>query len=434
MSIPSARACLHAVGLLVALAVYAVAPAAKPPERSVPQRIEARSFPSVFQAWNPARNVQDPSPLHTMARHDLLWHGPTFFGLKWNHRPIGLADGFSGESIKAAIARRRKLLALNPNIILIAEIRYRDAHKSYLPAGHAWWLRDKQGQIVPGWKEGGYLCLDFHNAGFRRHVARQAKAAVASGAVDGVLLDWWSDDASRLALIREVRQAVGDQAIILCNANTRTTPRTARFINGYFMECTRNRTAKDWKRIADMLVWAEANLRRPRVNCVETWFHTSRDDLHLMRATTTLTLTHSNGYCLFADPNPLPSGDHLHNWYPFWNKSLGRAVSAPKAGGDGTVRREFAAGTVVYNPMGNRSVAVVFSSPRKSVATGRTARRHELASPDGDIYLKPRPPSPLAPTSPACISRRTRGAGKAEKSRKGSHAGRGGTPMRDKVL
>ena len=88
---------------------------------------------------------------------------------------------------------------------------------------------------------------------------------------------------------------------------------------------TESKTAQDWKRIADTLAWAEANLREPRVNCLETWFHKSRDDLNLMRATTTLALTHSDGYCLFSDPNPLPTPDHLHNWYPFWNREPGQA-------------------------------------------------------------------------------------------------------------
>ena len=111
-----------------------------------------------------------------------------------------------------------------------------------------------------------------------------------------------------------------------------------------------------------------------------------------MRATTTLVLTLSNGYCLFSDPNPLPTPDHLHNWYPFWNKSLGRPVSAAAAAADGTVRREFDGGTVVYNPMGNTNIAMHFSQPRTSVATGRTATEHQLASPDGDIYLTPKAP------------------------------------------
>jgi hypothetical protein len=36
-----------------------------------------------------------------------------------------------------------------------------------------------------------------------------------------------------------------------------------------------------------------------RINCLESWFHQSRDDLNLMRATTTLALTRSDGYALF---------------------------------------------------------------------------------------------------------------------------------------
>ena len=75
-----------------------------------------------------------------------------------------------------------------------------------------------------------------------------------------------------------------------------------------------------------------------------------------MRATTTLALTHSDGYCLFSDPNPLSSPDHLHNWYAFWNRSLGKPVAKGTANSDGTMRREFENGTVVYNPMGNKVV------------------------------------------------------------------------------
>jgi hypothetical protein len=356
-------------------------------ERPVAERIKGRSFPSVFQAWSPAQNVHDESPLHTLARHDLIWHGPEFFGLRWNNRHIGLADGFTADSVQAAREFRQRLLKLNPNLVLIAEIRYRDAHRSYLPDGHAWWLRDKQERIVPGWEEGGYFCLDFHNPQFRSQVAAQAKAVVESAAVDGVILDWWSDDASRLELVRTVRQAVGEEAVIIANANDRQTPQTAPFINGYFMECYRSQTAKDWKTIADTLAWAEAHLREPRVNCLETWFHKSRDDLDRMRATTTLVLTHSDGYCLFSDPNPLPTPDHLHNWYPFWERSLGKPIAERLWHPDGTVSRDFEHGTAVYNPLGNCPVTVRFRERRRSAATGRVDEEHALVCPDGDIFL-----------------------------------------------
>ena len=361
---------------------------ATPAERPLIERIQGREFPSVFQAWSPAQNVEDDSPLHTVARHDLVFNGPEFFGLRWNRKPTGLADGFTADSIGRAKSFRQKLLTLNPNLVLIVEIRYRDAHKSYLPEGHKWWLRDEEGQVVPGWDEGGYFCLDFHNPEFRSQVARQAKAAVDSGAVDGVMLDWWSDDASRLALIQEVREAIGEKALILANANDRQTPQTAPYINGYFMECYKSNSAKDWHEIADTLAWAEVNLREPRINCLETWFHNSRDDLNLMRATTTLALTHSDGYCLFSDPNPLSTPDHLHNWYTFWNRSLGKPVAKGTANSDGTMRREFENGTVVYNPMGNKAVSVTFPEDRRSAATGKTAQSHHLESSDGDMFLK----------------------------------------------
>ena len=358
---------------------------------SIAERIATRDFPSVFQAWSPADNLTNKDRWAVMAMHDLVWHGPGGFGLIWDTKPQGLAETFTPESINAGRKIRRDLLKLNPNIILIAEIRYRDAHPSFLPQGHRWWKRDKDGNLVKGWDEGGFICMDFANPEFREHVAQRARAAVQSGVVDGVLLDWWRDDEDRLALVKAVRKAIGDKYLIITNTNERTAPQSASYINGYFMECTRSKTAADWRRIAATLKWAERNLRPPRVNCVETWYHNSRMDLHLMRATTTLALTHSDGYSLFSDPNPLPSGDHRHNWYPFWDKSLGKTVGEGETREDGTVVREFDNGSVVYNPMGNRPVEVTFSEIRKSLATGTSSERHKLACPDGDIYLKIEP-------------------------------------------
>jgi hypothetical protein len=360
-------------------------------ERSIGERVGGRDFPSVFQAWGQADNLKGEDELAVAARHDLLWHGVEWYGLVWDKRPSGLAGAFRPESIEDGRETRRALLELNPNMILIAEIRYRDASRRFLPAGHKWWRRDEDGNLVKGWEEGRFIQLDFDNPEFRERVARRARAVVESGVVDGVLLDWWSDDDSRLSLVKTVRQAIGSKHLIIANANDRTTPKTAPYINGYFMECYRSRTPKDWDRIEATLKWAEKNLCPPRVNCLETWYHNSRMDLNLMRAATTLTLTCSNGYCLFSDPNPLPTGDHRHNWYPFWNTSLGKPSSRGVTMPDKTIRREFENGTAVYNPMGNEAVTVVFDENRTSAAGGRTSKSHSLKSPDGDVYLKKEP-------------------------------------------
>ena len=154
------------------------------------------------------------------------------------------------------------------------------------------------------------------------------------------------------------------------------------------MECARTRNAADWERIANTLTWAEAILGQSRVNCLETWYHESRDDSNLMRATTALSLLLSNGYVLFSDPNPLPKPDHPHKWYPFWEKTLGRPVAQGLKNADGAVHREFERGTVVYNPFGNAPGTISFDAPRQSAATGVVSSSHALEQGDGGIYLK----------------------------------------------
>ncbi|MFB0525312.1 MAG: hypothetical protein ACETVZ_07200 [Phycisphaerae bacterium] len=357
-------------------------------EKSIAQRVAGRTFPSVFQAWGRADNIKGQDELSVMARHDLVWHGVKWYGLEWDANPSGLAEALVPESVKEGRRVRKALLKLNPNIILLAEIRYRDASRGFLPKDHQWWARDKKGNLIEGWAEGRHICLDFANPQFRQHVVRRARAVVQSGVVDGIMLDWWHDDEHRLALVKAVREAIGDKYLIIANVNERITAKSAAYINGYFMECTKSETARDWQTIAATLTWAEKNLREPHVNCVETWYHKSRMDLNLMRAVTTLTLTYSNGYCLFSDPNPLPSADHLHNWYPFWNKTLGKPASKGIDKEDGTVVREFENGTVVYNPPGNKSVTVTFGQLRTSLATGQSSQSHTVNSWDGDIFLR----------------------------------------------
>ena len=314
---------------------------AKPELKPLAQRIADRAFPSVFQAWSPADNLKGEDRFVTMARHDLVFHSaPSFLNLAWKEASAGLGTEFTTESVGRAKIIRDKMRALNPNQIFLSEVRYRDAWDAYLPADHKWWKRKPDGQRVPGWEEGKFYILDFQNAEFRAHVARQCKAIVETGLADGVMLDWWEDDEDRLALIKAIREAIGEQALILVNANDRQIPRTAQFINGVFMECYRSKSADDWARIETTLAWAEEHLRQPRINCVETWYEKSRQDLNRMRATTTLSLTRSDGYCLFSDPNELPSPDHLHDWYPFWDKSLGKATGKGKLRPDGAWERD----------------------------------------------------------------------------------------------
>ena len=372
--------------LLVFLWLQAQPCLAQEPPKPVADRIATRRFPSVFQAWNPADNLRTEERWTTVARHDLVFHSPDFFGLQWANTFQGQATAFQEDSLKTALKRRAELLSQNPNQILIAELRYRDAHRSYLPEDHPWWKREN-GKRVVGWEEGGYFLLDFTNDAYRTHLGRQARAIMASGVFDGIMLDWWEDDPDRLALVRELRAQVPPSALILANSNHRTTPETAPYINGYFLECYQSKTPQDWHTIASTLTWAEAHLRQPRINCLETWYQNSREDLNQMRATTTLALTLSDGYCLFADPGPLPTPDHLHNWYPFWEKRLGRPKAPGSKQPDGSILRNFENGVAVYNPPGNTTVTIEFPDLRTSAAGGQKARRFQVEPGDGDLFL-----------------------------------------------
>ncbi len=352
------------------------------------QRIAARTFPSIFQAWNNATPRAPADAAKMQALHDLVFVHPSMVGLRAETSFEGLAFTFTPESLAKAKAKRATLLAQNPQLVLLAEVRYRDAPPGFIPESSAWWKRDDQNKYVIGWAEGNYRLLDVAHTEWQDQVAKRAQAVMATGVFDGIMLDWWIDDASRLSLIRRVRETIGPEALVLANANDRTIPLTAEYVNGLFMECYRTKSPEDWKRISETLRWAESKLRTPRINCLEAWYHKSRADMHLMRAVTTLSLTQSDGYCLFSDPNDLPTSDHLHDWYDFWDKGLGRSTQPGTTRADGAWERAFTNGTVIYNPAGGSNIKVSFPSPHRSKATGLQQTEHTVPSSDGDIFYK----------------------------------------------
>lgn len=375
--------------------------------RSVHQRLQLRSFPSVFSAWGAAENLNDwrkdstiplstiESKDQTIARHDLVWRGLTGLGLLDAGPNIGLIEEFDNAHIAKALAYRKRLLDLNPNMILIAEIRYRDASGDFLPEDSPWWKRDRSGSRLEGWAERNYFLLDYSRDDFQDHVAKQCQAAVAAGVVDGCFFDWWNkEDDDRIALLTKVRSTIGDDALIIVNVNGAKPEKTASMINGVYMEGLGAKFFPSWQTAGDNLEWAMSHLRPPVIAALDCWFpdnfsaNEGRKSFQIMRAATTLVLTRSDGFVLFGDPNSLPTSDHLHDWYPFWDKSLGRAVETfGKKRPDGAFERKFEDGTVVYNPT-NAAVNFSFPAPIQSVATGEVKSSHVVNALDGDIFTK----------------------------------------------
>jgi hypothetical protein len=358
-------------------------------EKTIAQRLADRTFPSLFQAWDPIDNLPAEDDYALIARHDLYWHVPLEHGLIWDRYPdFGLSTKLTTESIEAGLERRRALLALNPNLIILAAIFYRDAPDDFLPPDHGWWLRDEDGNRIIGWQSpsGDYIAylLDFGNRKFRKQVALRSRAIVRSGVVDGVFLDWWDDEPGRVKLVKAIRKAIGKDALIVGNVNMRKIPKTAPYVNGVFMECYEAQTREEWLVIESTLLWAQQNLREPRITCLNTWYQNAGSEESVMRAITTLSLTRSDGYSLFSNYKQL----HCHDWYPFLAKSLGKATGEGRELEGGAWIREFENGTAVYNRPGNKAVTIKFKKKHRSMATGRKSRRHTVKPFDGDIFIE----------------------------------------------
>ncbi|MBC6994251.1 hypothetical protein QWY85_20840 [Neolewinella lacunae] len=361
----------------------------------------------MFQAWYgidmpekyPQRTLEERLAL--AAKHDLLWEEPLsqlgekvdlVIGLEWAGEYAGLARTFDPASLEKAKKNRAKLLALNPNMKILFEIRWRDAPSSFLPEDSPFWLRE-DGEIKKGWLGGWvpFYLLDYMHPDFIKNVGEQARVALESGIYDGVMLDWSGD----LEVVKSVREHIGEDGIIIVNIHDdiEDGEKYKDYINGSFMELNpvddtsiSKSNGRNWERTRQALLWFEEHLRKPTYNCLEVWG--DRDDLSRMRATTTLGLTHSDGYVLFGDPNPLKTPDHLHDWYDFWDADLGLPTGPRVDREDGAFSREFSHGTVVYNPYENEPVSVQFPEPRRSVATGSTAKTFTVAPRDGDIFLQ----------------------------------------------
>ncbi|MCG8699500.1 MAG: hypothetical protein MI922_15695 [Bacteroidales bacterium] len=385
-------------------------------ELTLQQRVVDRDYPSIFQAWY-GIDMPEVYPVETedqrieaCAKHDLMWEEPLsqlgekvdlVLGLRWDGKYDGLATSFTKESLDKALKNKQKLQAKNPNMVCLMEIRWRDAPSTFLPDSSDWWKRDENDSIKKGWLGGWvpFYMLNYENPGFQDNVARQAKIACESGVYDGVMLDW----SGHPEIIKKVREAIGPDKLIIVNIHDdiHHGEEYQAYINGSFMELNPidsfsmavpglapnrvNVNKRDWDNIRDALVWFEQHLMEPRINCLEVWGN--RDDLQRMRATTTLGLVYSNGYQLYADPNPLKTPDHYHDWYPFWDVQLGKPLSAGVAKEDGSAWRKYENGVVVYNHYGNGEVTVSFDAEMKRASDGTTGKEFKLADRDGEIFI-----------------------------------------------
>ena len=428
-------------------------------------KTDQRDFPSIFQAWSGIENRPDESERQRLVRHDLAFAHPyTLLRIAWNiseSQPYsGLATDLNPSQLDTARQRKRELWDLNPNLLLLVEIRYRDARYlsrqneplvenwwevGFYPPDSPYWLRDSAGEPVIGWGEDtngngkidegdtilNYL-IDFTNPEVQNLIVKQAVTLDQSGLFDGIMLDWWNEDyatspigvddwsetiltreaelEARLAILRKIRAQVDNDFLILVNANMRQIPKSASDVNGIFMECYKQEYNKGYRldqilQIEETLLWAEQNLREPRINCLEGWRvvtdymgdldtrvteRNNAENQQWMRMITTLSLTHSDGYVLFGDDNAIPVYDHLHNWYDLWDANLGQPTQEKAVQyreGTGLFIREFENGWAVYNRSGTAQT-VTFNENVIGANSGKRQLHHHIPDFDGEIFLK----------------------------------------------
>ena len=105
-----------------------------------------------------------------------------------------------------------------------------------------------------------------------------------------------------VSLVKRIREAVGDDFLIIANTRTEKIPRSAPYVNGAYIETWDDAYPRERLiEIEKALSWYEENLRYPQVNSLKVAMNTSEPwdspaNRRLVRAATTLTLTHSNGY------------------------------------------------------------------------------------------------------------------------------------------
>ncbi len=390
------------------------------PPFPVNERIDNRSHPSIFTPWSDlgwisVRNRTELSDFENMASHD-LWFSRPQFGLNWVHAPEKniLVRKLVG-NLDEAMRQRDEFLARNPNMIFLLSIPFRAFHHDVLPEDWPHWTRDVQGNRFI-WPD-GHVHIDFGHPEVQESIVRAALAVERCGLYDGIMIDHWREDAhllhgyrtheeelaARENILRRIRAETRPDFLILANVNISQPRRDGHYINGLFMETgvPGNEDSRELEiylnEIESTLLWANENLREPHIHGLEGSGDRTKPpfgptNLRAMRAMTTLSLTHSDGYVLLDE-----GGDHLHYWYDFWDADLGQPLREEKAqlyeGRVGLYIREFTNGWAVYNRSGETQ-EITLPELVTSVATGVESTTHTLPNYDGEMYLRMKPQNP----------------------------------------
>ena len=381
------------------------------PMKDVASRLEKRTFPSIVHAWH--IRLEDYGLEHPKVG---LFFGPYWYRLD---RIIGTdIIQFQERSEEYVMSRYEQVRKKTPDAIHLIGMLYREAWHTRFPEDSPYWLRGEDGErlrSVPGDPDNLSYYIDFTKPETIDFIVQQAVAVARCGLFDGVVFDWWTDyhailkdrsrgrilvhgveteQNARDEILRRIHEVVSEDFIIIGNGNRGKNMRTAWACNGSTMELGLDYpggyTHAGLTQIDDAVFWVSENMREPRVNAVhfsgiehESW--DSPNNQKMMRVCSTLALTMSNAFFSYR-----PNNQRDFNWYDFWDADLGKTVGAKRQSynnTDGLFIREYTNGWAVYNRSYSEQT-IDFSTPVKSVASGKIISQQIVPDLDGDIFLK----------------------------------------------
>ena len=417
---------------------------------SVMEKVQTRSLPSITAPWAEwFVNKHHLSYAEMSASHDLFWSPE--FGLRFQRTDEDVS--LVGDWIEAR-RQQKTLLDLNPNMILLCEVNMQGATpdspflKELYSGDDFPWVRDASGEIILGTSAERYtdLLIDFTHPIAQDIIVAQAIAVAESGLWDGILFGYWNEKGvllkgyrsyaaeqdARESILQRIRNVVEDDFLIIVGGSGKLRFGTP-YINGIIRHSDRQDFSNDQHtgliELESSLLWAEKNLREPRINYLQakgigSELPLSPTNQQAMRCFTTLSLTHSDGYFLYTmgvdwgEEHPhddfywnypykhtnwdywtqhtnshdtfLHEHGGAHYWYNFWDTDLGHPIG--KKGQlylnrEGLFIREFTNGWVIYNRSG-KAQKIQLPESATGVASGITDTLHTLPDLDGEIYLK----------------------------------------------
>jgi hypothetical protein len=344
--------------------------------------------------WSPVRGDRS---LEGIARHDLIMMGVGSFGLKYDREPTGLADGFTVDSMEKAKQRIAEIRKLNPDAPILAELYFYEYRETRLPDDHPWWLRE-DGQRQQFWP--GTYRMDWTNADYRRHVAKLT-AALKQAGLDGVFYDNLREEPEPwVAFLKEVRQTVGDDFLILANSGYAVGKHdfAAPYLNGIMYESGWSHGRTEWDDCIAKMQHTESLLHKPTISVIERFEETrSRAgwpgdsnrgnkppaDPQTRRWSLCFALAVGDFYYLFSD-----NTSHRHDWYPEYDIKIGLPTGPGERINSHVWRRQYEKALVVVNlPGAAEPYEVNLDRPAKDSLTGQTGTHFTILPGDGGILL-----------------------------------------------